>query len=439
MNVLLIDSQYCFLDFALRCQESGHTVRWFIGPHKDGNPSAVGKGLGMRIQEWEPSMKWADIILVSDNAKYVKALEGYRNRGFPIFGPNVETSQWELDRTKGQQVLAAAGIDIIPSTEFTNYDKAMTFVKANMKRYVSKPSGDADKALSYVAKSPADMVFMLGHWKKEGRLKAPFILQEFHGGVEMAVGGWFGKNGFSHWWCENFEHKKLMNDDLGQNTGEMGTVLNYTDDSRLAEMVLLPLEAELIRQGYTGYIDVSVIIGKDGRVWPLEFTTRPGWPLFQIQQQLHAGDPVEWMVDLLDGFDTFQPLEGVALGVVLAMPDFPYSRLIRKDYYGYPIYGIDKPRIRRHVHPAEMAWDKAPCEEKEKVVERDMWVTAGDYILIVASTGNTVAEAQKNTYSIIEQIEIPNSPFYRTDIGDRVMCDLKALQNLGFATSWKGE
>ena len=92
---------------------------------------------------------------------------------------------------------------------------------------LSKPSGDVeDKALSYVSKSPADMVYMLERWKKAQKHKSPFILQEFVDGIELAVGGWFGPGGFNEGWCENFEFKKLMPDDLGPATGEQGTVLN---------------------------------------------------------------------------------------------------------------------------------------------------------------------------------------------------------------------
>jgi len=90
-------------------------------------------------------------------------------------------------------------------------------------------------------------------------------------------------------------------------------------------MVLEPLEPELIRQGYTGYIDVSVMIDKKGTPWPLEFTCRPGWPLQQILQCLHTGDPAQWMLDALHGHDSLKVKSDIATGVVMAIPDFPYS------------------------------------------------------------------------------------------------------------------
>lgn len=40
------------------------------------------------------------------------------------------------------------------------------YVKKEGKVFVSKPSGDGERAMSYVANSAADMVYMLSRWKK---------------------------------------------------------------------------------------------------------------------------------------------------------------------------------------------------------------------------------------------------------------------------------
>lgn len=437
MKILLIDSGSCFLDFALRCEAAGHTVRVFMGPDKQGLRSATGDGLLHKVPDWRPSMSWADLIFCSDNAKYITALESYLLRGYPIWGSNAACASWELARGNGQRVLEAAGIATIPSVEFTNYDKAKAHVLAAPVRYVSKPDGDVDKALSYVSKGPADMLFMLDRWQREGKAKPAFLLQEFIPGIEMAVGGWFGRAGFAEFFLENFEFKKFMNGEIGVNTGEMGTAMKYVtaENSKLAREMLLPLAGELFRQGYTGYIDVAVIIDEKGKAWPLEFTTRPGWPLFQIQQVLHP-EPCEWMLDSLTGTDSFAPSEDIALGVVVTIPDFPYSHNTKKDGSGFPVWGITD-KNRYWIHPAEMQMGKAPVFEGGKITEKDMLVTAGDYVLICSGTGSSVSEAQACAYSVVKELEIPNSPMYRTDIGDRLEQQLPKLQALGYATTWE--
>ena len=437
MKVLLIDAIASYVDFALRLTAAGHEVRVFMGPDPKGNRHPAGDGLINKVASWQSSMKWADLICTSDNTKYVAELEKYRREGYPIFGCNVEVAKWELERDRGVEVFEEFGIKTIPSILFKNYDEAIAHLEKNTdKRYVSKPLGDADRALSYVAKSARDLHFMLNNWKKTAP-RHPFIFQEFHGGVEMAVGAWVGRNGFLGYCLENFEFKKLMPGDVGPNTGEMGTVMKYVPlaDSLLFQKVLAPLEPALIREGYTGYIDVAVIIDKAGVPWPLEFTSRPGWPLFQIQQVLHR-DPCNWMLDAVEGRDTFEPYPDIAMGVVMAIKDFPYTFQPREAMCGFPVWGIDE-KNRYFIHPAEMMLGKGPDLIGTKIAEVPMMVSAGSYVLIVSGVGPSVEEACRQAYKHLGQLEFPNSPIYRNDIGERLKRHLPEVQRLGYASEWE--
>jgi phosphoribosylamine--glycine ligase len=436
MKILLIDAIASAVDFAMRLEAAGHDVRVFMGPDPKGLRHPAGDGLITKVNSWESSMNWADLIFLTDNAKYVGQLEGWRKAGYPIFGCNVECAKWELERDKGVEVFDQSGIETIPSIRFNNYDEAILHLEANAdKRYVSKPLGDADRALSYVSKSSRDLRFMLGEWKKHAP-RHPFIFQEFHGGIEVAVGGWVGYNGFLGYVLENFEHKKLMNDDIGPNTGEMGTVMKYVPmaESKLAQELLLPLEAALIREGYTGYIDVAVIIDKQGKCWPLEFTTRPGWPLFQIQQILHP-ELCQWMLDACQGKDSFKPYTDVAVGIVTAIKDFPYNFQPREAMCGFPIWGTEK--VRYCFHPAEMQAGEAPELEGGKLKTTPLMVSAGSYIGVVSGFAETVEDAIDDAYENLAKLEFANSPMYRTDIGKRVLKQLPELQKMGYFTDWK--
>ena len=160
MKILLIDPTASFLDFALRAEAQGHEIRWFLGPDKlnAGGRYVVGDGLVNKIADFRPSMKWADLILNSDNCKYTHELESYRDRGYPLFCANLECTSWELDRMKGQQVLESCGIPCLEAIEFKRYDEAIAYQMSNLDtRYVSKPCADVDKALSYVSKGAPDM------------------------------------------------------------------------------------------------------------------------------------------------------------------------------------------------------------------------------------------------------------------------------------------
>ena len=439
MKLLIIDCGNGCIDLAVRAQAAGHAVRVFIRHHKDGSRNDSGDGIIERVDSWEAHMDWADLIFVTDNNKYISMLERYQKMGYPIIGCNVEGQSWEQNREKGAEVHERMKIDTIPMTKFSNYDEAISYVVKNPKRYVSKPIGDGEKSMSYVAKNAADMVYMLQYWKKKNSYKGEFVLQDFHAGIEMAVGGWFGIGGFSKYWLENWEFKKLMNDDLGVATGEQGTILRYTEQSKLADEVLRPLEGMLHGINYSGYIDINCIIDDSGKPWPLEFTTRPGWPLFQIQQALHKGDPIQWMVDLLNGKDTLEVSKDVACGVVISIPDYPYSNITKKECSGYPLFGIESKDIVSNIHLSEVMWGKAPCMVDDKVkMNVPMYVTAGDYVCTVSGTGPTVNKARKDCYNTIkEKIEIPNSIMYRTDIGKRLEEQLPMLHDMGYCKDLK--
>ena len=425
------------LDFALRAQDQGHTVHWFI--RRVERTKDIGRGMLKPpcrfVETWQDWMRWADIVVLPDNTKYLREIDAYRKRdGVLVVGATADAAAWELDRNAGQALMKKCKLPVADYKEFTDYDKAIAYVKKEGRAFVSKPCGDEpDKSLTYVSKSAADLVYMLERWKKAKRHKGAFILQECVKGVEMAVGGWFGPHGFNEGWHENFEFKKLMAGDTGPATGEMGTVVQVVKQSKLADKVLKPVADELHKIGYVGYVDVNCIIDEAGTPWPLEFTMRPGWPTFNIQMALIEGDVVEWMSDLARGHDA-KPfsLNKVAVGVVMAIPDFPFSLFTRKEVTGIPIYGMTA-AIAHNLHFCELMSGEAPHNVEGKVVTLPCPVTAGDYVLVASGTGETVRSARGKAYRILKTLEVPNSPFWRPDIGGRLKEQLPLIQAKGYA------
>lgn len=447
MRVLIIDVASNALDFAMRCQMHGHDVMWWDRPRKDGSMRMAGKGIVPRLIDYQQIqtkwLDWADLIVLPDNTHYLDMLEPYRLRGYPIFGPSLEAAELELDRAKGQAAMKKAGLNTIPGVEFHDYDDAARYVEKNPTFLVSKPSGDADKALSYVADDAASLQHMLvDRWKKNDKYrrdakKHGFILQEKIKGVEFAVGGWFGPGGWSKYFYENVENKKLMVGDLGVNTGEMGTVSMYVRKSKLADVALKPMTEALKKLDYVGFIDVSGMVETNGDFRPFEFTMRPGWPTFHNQMATHEGDPVKWMADLLTGTDSLEVKEDVAcVSVVLVTGDFPHSHLTNKEVSNIPIYGAgDAERV--HLCEAMLA-DDVPVQIDDKVVRMPGYVTCGDYVAVVTGTGTTITGARHSAYAAVKKIRMPTQPFYRTDIGlGRLVKGLPELQRHGFATGFR--
>lgn len=420
------------LDLCLKAQGNGHEVRWY----KPQSPRTkfIGKDMVKVVDDWRAWMRWADLVILGDNTKYLKEIDGWRMReGIKIVGATQDAASWELNRTLGQRVFEDAGIPVVPYKEFSRYDDAIAYVKKENRRFVSKPCGDEpDKSLSYVAKSPEDLIYMLQRWKKAATLKGKFILQDFIPGIEMAVGGFYGPGGFNEGWWENWEEKALMAGGTGPSTGEQGTTVQVVKKSKLANEVLKPLEKHLEDVGYVGYVDVNCIIDEKGNAWPLEFTMRFGWPTINIQQELFGEDIIEWLAGLCEGRDLRRlKLNEIALGAVVAIPQYPYLSPLEK-VIGVPVYGIT-PSLHPHVHPCMMMWGVGPQELNGSIVEAPMPLTAGDYVLVGTGSGKTVREAQSRAFSTIKKLKIPSSPFWRPDIGVRLKKQIPELQAMGYA------
>lgn len=431
MKILVICPACDGLDMAIKFDHAGHDTKvWF--PKKAGY---LGQGMVNVIQDWRAYMKWAELIVITYNSSYVDDFEPYFKQGFPIFGCNRAGLKLEADRGFCMDLLKKSGCDIVPFQTFTSLDKGMEHVLKTNKAYACKPLTDDDRGMSYVANDPADMYYKLGEFKTQKLLKKGFILQEKIDGIEMAVGGWCGPAGFSKAINENWEEKRLMNDGLGINTGEQGTILHYTTKSELANKVLLPLEDYLVSIGYVGYFDINCMVSK-GNPYPLEATARFGWPHYDIVSSLHEGDPAEWMAELLAGKDKLKVQERVAAGVVLSHGDYPYNEFKQEKLEGVPIYGITSKnaaqvrfiKARMHVAPAMIGG---------KIKATNLPVTHGDEVLVVTAQGETVQEARDAATDLAWNIKMPTNRMFRTDIGKRLEEHLPKLQSMGFAKGVK--
>lgn len=429
----------------MRAQHWGHECVWFDRPRKDGSKRLAGTGIIQKIDDyeelWSKWIHWADLIWLTGNAKYLERLEMYRKMGYPIYGSNAAAAKWETDRALGQQVMKDCGLKIIPGEEFRDHESAIRYVEKAGTAFVSKPNGDIeDKSLSYVADSAADLVFMLEKWKKNPEFvkhakERGFIIQKKIVGTEMGVGGFFGPGGWSKWWEEAFEFKKLMPGDLGPNTGEQGTLTRFVEKSKLADMVLKPITKKLHEIEFVGCVNINCIIDDAGTPWPMEFTTREGWPAKsnQVALQVEREDPVQWMLDCVNGEDTLKVKADMAcISIVVTSGDYPYSHLTSKETHGFPIYGIED---AEHCHLYEAMLGEAPVQVGNTVVRMPCYLTAGDYNVVVTGVGETITGARRSALAAAKKIRMPGNKMYRIDIGKGKLVEgLPKIQKLGYAT-----
>ena len=436
-RILVVDQECLGLDFVLRAVAWGHEIRWYR--HSPRKPLRDGEGFkGFTVvDDWRPHMSWVGkdgLVFMTGNFRYLVELDRYRDLGFKIFGPTVASANLEIKRSAGLEAMKAVGIEVPPYQEFNSLDDVEKFARKSDRAWVFKTLGDEDdKSLSFVADDPAQLVGWVQQKKAHGmKLKGPCILQEkIDMLAEFGVAGWFGPDGFlPDRWHQCFEHKKLMNGEIGPNTGEQGTVTRYAETCKLADEMLKPMEPILRTLGHRGDFAIGAGIDTKGRAWPFEWTVRAGWPCFFIQVASHKGDPVKWMLDLMNGKDSWRVSRDVAIGVVMAQPRYPYNASTPDMVEGNPISGIDE--ILDDIHMTSVMVGRGPVMDGGRVVDRPMYQTTGEYVLVATGLGGTVEKARKKVYGTVDKVHFPNR-MYRTDIGDKVTKILPKLHSFGYA------
>lgn len=421
-KILCVSRVGCIGDLCRQLLSEGNQVRYFIESKTEKD---VSDGFVEKVDDWTVHKEWADLV-VFDDSDFGPDAEKLRKEGRAVVGGTAYTDRLEMDRDFGQGEMKAAGLTILPQWNFEDFDEALRFVKENPGRYVVKPSGEAqaEKVLSFVGQEEdgLDVAAVLERYKKSWARKIrSFQIQKFATGVEVAVGAFFNGREFILPVCVNFEHKKMFPGDIGPSTGEMGCSMFWEGENELYRATLAKMKDRLAASGYVGYFDINCIAAARG-IYPLECTPRFGYPTLSIQME---GVQSRWG-DFLQALATGEsfPLKtkkGFQIGVVVAVPPFPFEDLKSFRKYSEDAVVIFKKPVTEGVYPADI-----------KLVEGD-WRLAGStgYALVATGNGPTMEDAQKEAYARVRNIIIPNM-FYRTDIGARWQRDGDLLRTWGY-------
>ena len=75
----------------------------------------------------------------------------------------------------------------------------------------------------------------------------------------------------------------MFPNELGVSTGEMGSSMFWTKESPIFNNTLQKFESTLAKKDFIGHLDINCIVNGNG-IYPLEFTSRFGFPQIFIQR-----------------------------------------------------------------------------------------------------------------------------------------------------------
>lgn len=432
MRVLGIGNYNELGSIYLRLIGEGHDVRVHIS--EEGSHDVLG-GLVTLAPSWEAELPWIreagdDGLIVFEEVGRGELQDRLRREGYRVIGGSAIGDRLEEDRAFGQACLRDAGMTTAPISTFADFDAAIAFVAANTRRYVLKFDASyltSDANYVGMRDDGADVVAIMTRYRRQYREldedPPPFMLMHHVQGVETGLGAFFDGTDFVGPINLDWEHKRFFPGDLGELTGEMGTVLTYRGGEKLFAATLARLAPVLRAGGHVGYVNLNTIINAEG-VWPLELTCRFGYPGFAILSALFRDGCGTILSRIARGAGGFETHDGFAVGVVLTVPPFPY-------HHGYDELGRGTPiclpadltdEERLHLHFAEVG------------LEGGELVCVGQvgYVMVVTGRGATIADAQRAAYGLAGRIAIPNVR-YRNDIGDALAArGLSELAGLGW-------
>jgi phosphoribosylamine---glycine ligase len=428
MNVLVIGGGGREHALAWKIAQSNKVQKVFVAPGNGG--TARDKRLDniditdvKALREFAQSHSVELTVVGPETPLAAGVVDEFRSHGMRIFGPTKAAAQLESSKAFSKAFMKRHNIPTAEYETFTDAQAAHDYVNAKGAPIVVKADGLAAGKGVVVAMTAAEaheaIDFMLldnklGVSHNEGGARV--VIEEFLQGEEASfIVMCDGKTVLPL--ATSQDHKRLLDADLGPNTGGMGAyspapVVTPEVHARAMREIILPTIKGMEKDGipFTGFLYAGLMIDPQGHVKTLEFNCRMGDPETQPIMARLKTDLVDVLmaataINTETRFDDFE-LEWdrrTAIGVVLAAHGYPMSP--RK---GDVITGLPQDTD-----------DVVVFHAGTQMVDGKV-VTSGGRVLCVTALGGTLKLAQQQAYDTIKGIHFDGVQ-YRTDIGYRAM------------------
>ncbi|WP_300758419.1 phosphoribosylamine--glycine ligase [uncultured Brachyspira sp.] len=351
-----------------------------------------------------------DLTIVGSEEMLVYGIvDKFEENGLKIFGPNKHAAILEGSKAYSKNFMKKYGIKTAEYETFNDYNKANEYLNKCSYPIVIKASGLAlgkgvlicqDKK---EAQNALEDIMIKKIFKEAGD---EIVIEKFLEGVEASILSVTDSNVIIPFISAK-DHKKIGDNDTGNNTGGMGVIAPnpyYTKEAEelfikdILEPTLKGIKAE--KMSFAGIIFFGIMITKKG-VYLLEYNMRMGDPETQAVLQLLDTDYLSIIESAMKRDLSSLNIKWKnkhACCVVMASGGYPASY-----NKGYKIEGIENIKGQCFIAGA-------------KIDENNNIVTDGGRVLNVVNIADTLEEARKLTYEDIEKIDFKDK-YYRKDIG----------------------
>ena len=339
----------------------------------------------------------------------VDELEG---EGLRSFGPNKEEALLETSKSYAKEFMKSNHIPTAQFDIFKDYDSALDYCRDKEGNVVIKVDGLASGKGVFVcsnlkeATSALKTIFVERVFGDSGRL---VVIEEKLAGYEVSLITICDGEEASPFGTA-MDHKRLLNQDKGPNTGGMGAIspaLGF-DETQIENAMETIVRPTVRKTGFKGFLYAGLMITKDGPK-VLEFNARLGDPETQAILPRLSSDFLQSLLDITEkGLDPAEKESNwdssYSCCVIMCSRGYPSNAEV-----GFPIHGLED---------AQKLDGVIVFHGGTRMMDKNL-ITSGGRVLSVTAKGSTLSDASGAAYNAVKLISWEGEN-HRSDIGRTV-------------------
>ncbi|EAH6459531.1 phosphoribosylamine--glycine ligase [Campylobacter jejuni] len=415
MKIMILGSGAREYSIALALRRVDKNLEFYFAPG-NGATESLGTNLNLKdpvVLATYAKEKGFDLCIVGSESFLAEGVvDIFKQQGLAIFGPSKAAAMLETSKSFMKSFLKKYRIKTAKFLNTNDIEKAKNFIYSLTPPIVVKADGLCAGKGVIIAKTHEEAIeetakMLSGEsFGDAGKL---VVIEEFLDGYELSIFAVCDGNDFVLLPAAQ-DHKKLLDNDQGPNTGGMGAYApsSLANESLLRKVqkdIILPTLAGMKKEGaeFCGVLFIgAMIVGN--KPYVLEFNVRFGDPECEVLMPL-IEDPLELILTATQRrlrHSKIKIKKEFAVGVVCASENYPYKSSPKSE--------ITVNNIPENSH---ISYAGVSLEDGKLMAD-------GGRVLVCVGTGKSIEEAQKNAYKLCDNVNFKGKQ-YRKDIAHQVL------------------
>lgn len=415
MKIMILGSGAREYSIALALRRVDKNLEFYFAPG-NGATESLGTNLNLKdpvVLATYAKEKGFDLCIVGSESFLAEGVvDIFKQQGLAIFGPSKAAAMLETSKSFMKSFLKKYRIKTAKFLNTNDIEKAKNFIYSLTPPIVVKADGLCAGKGVIIAKTHEEAIeetakMLSGEsFGDAGKL---VVIEEFLDGYELSIFAVCDGNDFVLLPAVQ-DHKKLLDNDQGPNTGGMGAYApsSLANESLLRKVqkdIILPTLAGMKKEGaeFCGVLFIgAMIVGN--KPYVLEFNVRFGDPECEVLMPL-IEDPLELILAATQRrlrHSKIKIKKEFAVGVVCASENYPYKSSPKSE--------ITVNNIPENSH---ISYAGVSLEDGKLMAD-------GGRVLVCIGTGKSIEEAQKNAYKLCDNVNFKGKQ-YRKDIAHQVL------------------